>query len=88
MYSSLSLKGEPRLPSPAGDHYLRPLSGKAQGDDMDDESKYHKQREGAKEHPNRKKKEKPYHDTERPYEEVAGQIEDAIAQFKRQQRKS
>jgi hypothetical protein len=48
-----------------------------------DESRYHRQREEARIHPNRKIRDKPYHDTERDYQEVAEQIEDALARFRR-----
>lgn len=48
----------------------------------DDDSRYHRQRKERLEHPNRKDKLKPYHDTTRPYLEVATQIESAIAEFK------
>jgi hypothetical protein len=51
------------------------------------ESRYARQRAAAAKHPNRKEKLKPYHDTDRPYEEVAGQIESALAQFKQSGRK-
>ena len=51
---------------------------------MTEQSRYRRQREEAAKHPNRKQKLKPYHDTDRPYEEVAGQIEDAIARFKQE----
>lgn len=47
-----------------------------------EESRYHRQREQARTHPNRKDRLKPYHDTGRPYAEVATQIESAIGQFK------
>lgn len=45
------------------------------------DSRYHRQREAARAHPNRKT-DQPHHDTERPYPEVAGQIEGAIKRFK------
>jgi site-specific DNA recombinase len=47
----------------------------------DDDSRYHRQREATRQHPNRKT-DQPHHDTSRPYPEVAGQIETAIARFK------
>jgi hypothetical protein len=48
----------------------------------EDDSRYHRQREDAMVHPNRKQKDKSYHDPERPYAEVAGQIENALTLFK------
>jgi hypothetical protein len=44
-----------------------------------EESRYHRQREEARTHPNRKIKAKPYHDVGRPYQEVAEEIEDGLA---------
>lgn len=52
-----------------------------------EQSRYRRQREEAGRHPNRKQKLKPYHDTDRPYEEVSGQIEDAIERFKKGQQR-
>jgi hypothetical protein len=46
------------------------------------ESRYHRQRADSREHPNYKTDE-PRHDTTRPFEEVARQIEDALARFKK-----
>lgn len=51
--------------------------------ERDDDSRIHRQRQESLEHPNRKDRKKPYHDTTRPYLEVAEQIEEAIERFKR-----
>jgi hypothetical protein len=49
------------------------------------DSRYHRQRAERRDHPNRKDEKKPYHDTDRPYMDVAGEIESGIARFKREQ---
>lgn len=47
------------------------------------DSPYQRHRQAAREHPNAKDERRAYHDTDRPYAEVAEQIENAIAAFKR-----
>lgn len=47
----------------------------------DQDSRYHRQREAARTHPNAKT-DQPHHDLDRPYGEVAAQIEDAITRWK------
>jgi hypothetical protein len=48
-------------------------------------SRYLKQRNSAKTHANAKDRKKPYHDPDRSYSEVQGQISDAISRFKKGQ---
>ena len=46
-------------------------------------SRYWRQRRESLEHSNRKQPDKSYHDAERPYQEVAEEINEGIERFKR-----